>query len=169
MGYLNSKTDPKYKDSWSTPDYIFNFLDKIYNFEVDLAASAENAKMRPYLNEEANALGVDWSRIGHSGFCNPPYSNIKPWIEKAIEEAERGFTTVMLIPTPNGESYYEDLIINADTIIFIKGRVSFIGSDGKPKSGNNRGSCIVVFRKGLISSSPRVGSIDRDLMRMHDE
>lgn len=162
MAQHNSTTPLSERDSWATPQYLFNWLDAIFNFDVDLAAHESNAKCKSFYTECNNGLGQNWSLHHDVGFCNPPYSDIKPWIRKAIHEMQYGFTTAMLIPTPNGESYYKDVFDFASDIIFIQGRIGFIGADGNPKSGNTRGSCVVVFTPYATYGNPRASCVDRD-------
>lgn len=147
MAQHDSTTPVSERDSWSTPQFIVDWLKSLYPIDIDLCASPSNAKCEKYLTKEMEALTMEWSQFGSFGFCNPPYSNIKPWIDKAVKEKDKGFTTVMLIPTPNGESYYHDVFRHASDIIFITGRLSFLDSNFNPKGGNTRGSCVVIFSK----------------------
>jgi len=98
-----SKTPKNEKDYYQNPEYIFNWMDDIYDFDVDLAANEENNKCDAFIDENRDSLTVDWHLFGRVGWLNPPYSNISPWVCKAAEESSKGFTTVMLINTPNGE------------------------------------------------------------------
>lgn len=159
------------RDCWATPQYLFNWLNSVYNFDVDLCANNDNKKCENYFNEEDNSLKQDWHMQGHknSGFCNPPYSNIKPWINKAIKETEKGFTTVMLIPTPNGESHYHEIFVHATSITFISGRIAFYNPNlNKHVSGNSRGSCVVEFSKKFNPDlSIQITHIQRDAIKVN--
>ena len=163
MAQHDSTTPVSERDFWATPDFIFNWLDDQFNFDVDLAASENNHKCPFYFTEEHNALEREWGESWNisRGFLNPPYSDIAPWVEKAIaENLLNGFETAMLIPTPNGEKYYENVFKYASKIIYITGRISFIDSSGKPKTGNTRGSCVVVF--GHRYGSIKIEHVVRD-------
>ena len=160
MGDSRSTTPKPERDSWSTPKFIFDWLNSEYYFDIDLAAAWDNTHCHRYFSLHDNSLNALWSTYGKTGFLNPPYSNIKVWIEKAIKEQTKGFTTVMLIPTPNGEYYYKELFKFASEVIMINGRISFIDSTGESKGGNPRGSCVVVF--GSMAGNPRLLNIDRD-------
>jgi len=173
-----SNTPSESKDYWSTPQWLYNWLDSIFHFEIDLAANTGNAKHKVFYTEEDNALFKGWCENDRKiGFLNPPYSNIKPWISSVIVEQGLGFTTVMAIPTPNGETQYKDIFDYASEIIFINGRIAFVascdfaikGKNGKPDkfikkgdevSGNSRGTCVVIF--GLLGGPPRITHVDRD-------
>lgn len=144
------------KDSLQTPQFIFNWLNEKYNFKVDLAASDKHHFCNKYFTSEQSALCENWHWLAMNGFVNPPYSDIDPWIEKAILEADRGFTSVFLIPDFNGEARFEQIARHATTIIHLIGRVSFINpNSGKKYTGNNRGSVIVEFSKKYFETSPQ--------------
>lgn len=143
----NSNTPKEERDSWRTPKYLFRYANDIVGgFDYDTACTEHNCLATPVWagNEDQNALTATWSG---KLWCNPPYSDIKPWITKSIES---GVTVVMLIPSPNGESYYEDLILNSLEISII-GRIAFINAEGKAIGGNTRGSSLFIIndeRKG---------------------
>jgi len=143
------------KDTWATPQYLFNWLNSIYDFDIDLCADVDNSKCSNWIDIEDNSLIRDWFSYGDTGFCNPPYSNIKPWIDKAIAEAKKGFTTVMLIPTPNGESHYKQIFESATSLSFITGRIAFYNPILKKEvGGNTRGSCVVEFSRKFNPDLP---------------
>jgi phage N-6-adenine-methyltransferase len=173
------------RDSWSTPQWLYNWLDSIYDFDVDLCASSDNAKCSVYFTKQEDALSQRWDVEGvhKTGFCNPPYSDIAPWLAQSVAEAFEGFTSVHVIPTPNGEKYYDLVFGFATSITFIQGRVAFIapfdytikGKKGKPDrhikkgdevGGNTRGSCVVEFSKKFNRSPPVIRYVNRDELKL---
>lgn len=178
MSDHTSKTPLEFRNSYETPFYLVNWLDSLFDFEVDLASSDENTICDNHLTLEQDSLKQNWSKFKR-GFLNPPYDDVAPWVTKAIKEQAKGFTTVMLIPTPNGEAYYEEIFNHSSDIIYITGRISFIAScdwerkvkskkteyikKGKPVSGNTRGSFVVVF--GPIKGPPRLSYVNRDELK----
>lgn len=141
MGRNKNLKQPNIKDEWETPDWLFDILDEMYRFQVDLAATEENSKHRHYLSD---SLNQDWR--GYSfGFCNPPYSNIPAFIEKALEERGFGLTTCMVIPDRTDVSKIWPLADQADEIWLLNPRVSFCYK-GVPQSGNEEGTAILHFR-----------------------
>ena len=144
------------KDALQTPPFLFNWLNSHYQFDVDLCASDDHHLTPDYYSLENSCLDRDWLYDGHNiGFCNPPYSNIDPFMEKAIEEADKGFITVFLIPDFNGEKRFDWVAEHATTVIHLIGRVSFIRPDnGKKYTGNNRGSAIIEFSKKYWNIPP---------------
>lgn len=73
----------KLSDCWQTPQWLFDELNKEFNFTHDLCADETNHLcenwFEDYLKSEFKK-GV--------GFCNMPYSNPKPFIEKAWEDSK---------------------------------------------------------------------------------
>lgn len=66
-------------------------------------------------------------------FCNPPYSNISAWVEKAFRETRKDHTVVvMLIPSRTDTRYFHDYIYKRSEIRFVKGRLSFSGKGTAP-------------------------------------
>ncbi|KYU29672.1 hypothetical protein AML62_20790 [Escherichia coli] len=58
-----------------------------FGFWLDSAASDKNALCAHWLTEADDALNSEW--ISHGAIWNnPPYSNIRPWVEKAAEQFE---------------------------------------------------------------------------------
>ncbi len=172
-----SNTPQNLKDRWRTPDWLFDYVDRLFDFDIDLAADDENTKCETWYSEEVDALNHRWHQsTSKKGWCNPPYSDITPWLEKAWEEARAGFTTVLLVPTPNGENHYRDHVFHkASEIIFINGRIAFEAADdfvsnGKPVkkgysvAGNTRGSCLIVYNRSYQGTTS-ISTIDRDDMK----
>ena len=56
--------------TWETPKDLFMSLHNIFHFDLDVAASKENALCEKYYTEEANALVQEWRGMC---WCNPPY------------------------------------------------------------------------------------------------
>lgn len=149
-----SKTPKEQRNLWQTPPGLFQYANKRWGrFCVDLAANAQNAKCANYYGQRlpgfalVDGLTHSWSDDypGGTGWLNPPYDDIDPWVEKAIDEATKGFSTVMLIPTPNGDAR-DALLLTAPTeITYIVGRVGYIRPNGTVVKGNPRGSAFFYF------------------------
>lgn len=82
---------------WSTPQELFDALDKRFQFTLDVCASDKNAKVKRYFTRELDGLGQSWG--GERCWMNPPYGReIGPWVKKAHREAEHGALVVGLLP-----------------------------------------------------------------------
>jgi len=147
------------RDSWQTPLTLFNNLNKEFCFNFDVCASHENRLVKNnYWTKEDNSLTKDW---GVRNWCNPPYSDIGPWVDKAIIEHTRGNTIVMLVPADTSVKWFKQAYDSCNEVRFISGRISFINSvTQKPVNGNNKGSVLFIWR--AFCSSHCVSLIDRD-------
>lgn len=138
---------------WETPQDFFEALDEEFRFNLDAAASADNAKCLRYY--DADGLGLPWKSVV---WCNPPYgTQIGKWVEKGYHEARRGATVVMLIPARTETAYWHDYVMHAAEIRFVRGRLRFSGY----KVNAPFPSAVVVFRPGWFGV-PRISAIDRN-------
>ena len=140
------------RDAYSTPKEVFAVFNAEFNFAVDVAASRENALCGIYFSEECSALTRDWFPAGESwagqyAWCNPPYSDIGPWVAKAAEQSAKGIGTVMLVMMDQSVGWYREAIKTCQEVrLVIGGRLSFIDpSTGKPAAGNNKGSMFIIW------------------------
>jgi len=141
-----SNTPKEIRDLWMTPKFAFDYYDRRFDFNCDVACSDENRLVNEHwLTEEDDALhyNTGWNS---RNWCNPPYSKIMPWVEKAIGEMKQGKLTVMLIPADTSVKWFKLAFENCTECHFISGRLSFINEITKqPVNGNNKGSVVFVF------------------------
>lgn len=91
----------KLSDEWQTPQWLFDELNDEFNFDIDLCATKENSKCDLYCSDHINNHTAHISgnssfelselfntKLVISAFMNPPYSNPKPFIEKAWEDSK---------------------------------------------------------------------------------
>ncbi len=101
----------KLSDQWQTPQWLYEELNKEFNFDIDLCAKPANTKCvtfyYDYLNNDVfwyeyrrwykdsirqyahlSLKGLVNQRSIKSAFMNPPYSNPRPFIEKAWEDSK---------------------------------------------------------------------------------
>lgn len=128
-------------DEWATPQEIFDSLDAEFGFNLDPCATDENHKCERYFTKADNGKAHKWG--GYRVFCNPPYSEIGEWVEKAFRETKEDNTlVVLLIPSRTDTRYFHDYIYNRAEIRFCKGRLHFNNS----KNSAPFPSMIVIFR-----------------------
>lgn len=155
------------RDSWRTPPWLFRFLETRFGqFDVDLAADQHNALVSVWISREENALGLPWAPLVH-GFCNPPYSDITPWVEKAIAEAANGFSTTMVLPTHRNQRWAA-LSRWATERIEFEGRINFLRPDGALQKGNAGGTQVLHFRAYDLGYTRTVWVSAAEAMRQSD-
>lgn len=167
-------------DLWATPLPIFSALHADFDFAPDVCATASNAKCRLFITEQQDSITTDWrkylSTVGGRNdyapsaddrypawcWCNPPYSNIGPWVKKAAQESEKNnLGVVMLVMADPSVGWFAEALKTVSEIRFITatpkqsgngyhgGRISFLDGDGRPVGGNNKGSMLLIWRPGI--------------------
>ena len=142
-------------DNWRTPSWLVSLAQEFFGgFDCDLAADDNNAVGGKFFTKERSAFQQHWTALGRRGWCNPPYSEIDPWLFKALEYREEGFSTTFLIPTPNGDKRDPLVLSMASDVVFLTPRIAFVNEEGRPVTGNPRGSCLVPY-EAYESGPPR--------------
>lgn len=149
--YGGSKTPLDQRDLWRTPPALFASLDAEFCFQLDAAAAPHNALCRKFITAEQNTLETSWAdylNVPGYVWLNPPYSDITPFVKKAAAESANQIGTVMLVPADTSVGWFKEAIQTASEVRFITaGRLAFINPvTGKPVSGNNKGSMLIIWR-----------------------
>lgn len=138
---LNNCLFSSNSDEWATPSALYSELNAEFGFTLDPCATSENHKCDNYFTKDDDGLVQDWG--GHVVFCNPPYSDIKAWVEKCYREGCKDHTLVcLLIPCRTDTKYFHDYIYNRAEIRFVKGRLKF----NESKNSAPFPSMLVIFR-----------------------
>ena len=178
--YRGSNTPHEFRDMSQTPKWLFAALDREFNFVLDAAALPETALCERYITPDADSLSTPWSYYSTGGWVwlNPPYSDIKPWVEKAIAEQANGFGTVMLIPQDTTAKWYPAGRFTECRHIcgaydtrgkWVSGRVNFINKGtGEVMRGNPKGSMLLIFAPHWKGPSVITDVLITDLMVVAD-
>lgn len=164
--YGGSKTPLDQRDLWRTPPAFFASLDAEFCFQLDAAAAPHNALCRKFITAEKNTLETPWAdylSIPGYVWLNPPYSDITPFVKKAAAESANQIGTVMLVPADTSVGWFKEAIQTASEVRFITaGRLAFINPvTGKPVSGNNKGSMLIIWRP-YPRTHCHFATVDRD-------
>ena len=135
-------------DLQSTPLALFDRLDAEFHFALDAAAEddPEFHRCQRYFTPRDDGLAQSWALDDDASavWCNPPYSKVAPWIEKAAQEAmENAVTSVLLVMASTSLGWFRTAIEHADEIRFIIGSLTF-----GPGNTNRApfGSALLIFR-----------------------
>ena len=148
-------------------------------FDIDAAATASNARAPLYFSADHCALAHRWrvadallARPAISApqvprvfphtpqarvFCNPPYSEISTWIDKAIDEMgqpDGPARIVFLVPARTGTSWSDAAQRAGAHVVDLRGRVRFLGADGTPSKRPFEYSRLVIFERGRPAPPP---------------
>ncbi len=137
---INKSLFSSASDEWSTPQDFFDKYNAIYNFDLDVCATPENAKCQKYFTEKEDGLSQKWT-----GVCwmNPPYGReIALWMKTALwASIHEGVTVVCLVPARTDTKWWHDYAMKGE-IEFIRGRLKF----GGHKNSAPFPSAVVTFR-----------------------
>ena len=115
-------------DTWLTPQ---NIIEALGPFDYDPCCPED----MPYVTAPIMITpAIDGLAATWSGFvwCNPPFSNILPWIAK-MQEHGNG---IMLTPAKSTDTKWGQQLLNTcDCVLFQKGRLLFNYIDGTPSVG----------------------------------
>jgi phage N-6-adenine-methyltransferase len=152
------KTNPKVVDRETAPE-VFGPLHERFRFTIDVAASAQNAKLPRYFTAEDDGLVQSWA--GERVWCNPPYSNVRPWVEKAWRawDAEWPQPEVIVMLLPAGgraeQAWWQDLVEpllrarrDGFRVEFLRGRLRFIepgDTEVRPNARPPFGWCLLIW------------------------
>jgi len=125
------------RDTWLTPRYL---LDRLGMFDLDPCA----ATAQPYwVAAKSFTVDIDGLKQEWAGrvFCNPPYSNTPPWVEK---QAAYGLG-IMLIPAAVDSIHWRRFVwTKAAAVLLLHGRTRFAHPDGSITHGRPLRSCALI-------------------------
>lgn len=151
---------------FGTPQWLYDSLNKEFNFTTDLACTEENKKAPVGITEKDDSLRKDWHKIDGWLWLNPPYSPLKPWIQKAQKEFLLGAKIVMLVPPHITSRYFQEVL--PSQIRFIVGRVPF-WKDGVLMKGNTSDSCLLIYGEAETPKPPiktKIVYVERDSLKL---
>lgn len=119
-------------DRGTHPIHFAEFEAEFGPFTLDVAAAAHNAKCAAWFGRLEDGLAQSWA--GHRVWCNPPYSDLAAWVEKAWREWPRTDGILMLLPANRPEQPWWQRWVepHRDTqgsplsVRFLPGRMRFV-------------------------------------------
>ncbi len=156
------------RQAWETPKHIFDYFDRLYDFDCDVCADAKNAKV------PGRWIGKDWDALsnhsvwGERNFCNPPYSNPAAWLAAAAYRAEFcNASTLILLNVCMDTIYYAKNERFMDTVSILKGnekengRIQFIPAPGIKASTNSKGQMSILITPWSVRAQrgPRIETL----------
>lgn len=146
-----SKTDPAIKDFWRTSPRAIADAEHLIGRKFTLDAAAANAdvaKAPRFITPEMDALASEWDGQGGAVWCNPPFSNKRPFLDRGHFMARKyGQIVMMMTPYEPTTGWFRDHVKQSGAIIFEPdGRYGYC----HPETGEEMGtpefpSCFVAF------------------------
>lgn len=142
-------------DDRALPVDEFAKLHERFRFTLDAAASERNAKLPRFYSTENCGLSASWA--AERVYCNPPYSNLRPWIEKAWREGDAQVIVMLLPANRTEQAWWQELIepkrdrpgsfLRTE---FLPGRLRFLKPDADEIKPNERPpfGCVLAIWTG---------------------
>ena len=139
---------PGATDEWYTPPYVFEALG--CNFDLDVASPG--LSVTPWIPArafiQAASLSAEWK-----GFVwmNPPFggrNGLVPWIEKFFNHSDG----IALVPDRTSAPWWQVAAARSDAILFVGGKIKFIGADGFEGRRPAQGTCLLAAGERAVKS-----------------
>lgn len=143
-------------DRATHPLQFAEFNERLGPFSIDVAASDANHKCDRYFTRETDGLEQTWK--GERVWCNPPFSDIGPWLRKAWTEAPHTKGIVMLLPANRTEQPWWQLMVEPFRdrprsplrTEFLAGRMAFLRPGQTAVHSGERpifGVCLLIWER----------------------
>jgi len=113
-------------DEWATPpEFVRPLADAVSGFDLDPCSGAERSPVATETYTEADdGLTKSWHG---TVWVNPPYSEMKAWTRKAINEANRNDVDAILFLCKGDSStdWWHEAVTQASAVAMLDGRLSF--------------------------------------------
>jgi phage N-6-adenine-methyltransferase len=126
-------------------------LEKRYGpFDLDPCAEEHTAKAPRFYTKQDDGLNHPWfGRV----FVNSPYSDPRPWCERALRAAasDEAELVVMLLPASTATAWFHEVVLPNAHLEFVRRRIRFLGWNGVPIGSPMTGSLIAVLPAGAAA------------------
>lgn len=139
------------RQCWETPLDFWEVANAEFEFQIDIAATAENRKCERFISLEQDALGpFPWlSSSARRGWLNPPFKKMMPWADRSyVEGIKHPDSVVCMLGPLSAAPWLTDFCdIHASEIRDLYPRPQFTPPPGIPMTSNAKDNVMVVFRR----------------------
>ena len=137
-------------EEWETDPELFKHQNRIFRFDIDLAATRRNALCPYYLDKAVDYFSYDMQ--GRRGWLNPPFGRgLIRWVEKACDDGNKPDSHVrLLVPARVDTKYFQNYIFKYGDHELIPGRLIF-NENGKPRTDKHGRPMPAPFPCALVS------------------
>jgi len=123
----NGKGNNKSRDSWETPQALWDKLNKQYSFDFDCCSDGRNNKCDSWTSNFEMWVSAG---IKHISWMNPPFNIAEKMFKHFFKVIEKG-VAIYRCDNLETELWQKVILPNANWIFIPKGRISYEGMEGK--------------------------------------
>lgn len=131
-------------DEWYTPPYVFEAMAETFLMDVASPGEAVTPWVPALKFITERSLETEWTGLV---WMNPPFggrNGLIPWLEKFTQHG----SGVCLVPDRTSAPWWQEYARKMDLILFVDGKIKFIGADGKPGKSPAQGTCLMSLGLG---------------------
>lgn len=96
-------------DERATTPKVFDPLNERFRFTVDVCATERTTKVpHHFFTPVEDGLEQPWA--GERVWCNPPYSAVAPWVEKAWHETNAEVVVMLLPANRTEQGWWQEMV-----------------------------------------------------------
>ena len=124
---------------YGTPPELIQAVERDFSkIAFDLAATSQNTVAPFWIEKDfrgADSLSADWladydyHKSNGVLWLNPPFSGVRPWMEKCRDESARGARILSLTKSSLDSNWYQEVVAPNAASWILKSRVKFVGCD----------------------------------------
>lgn len=146
------------ENEWYTPpEYIEAARSSMGGIDLDPATSEkaqETVKAKKFFTADDDGLSKPWKG---KVWLNPPYAKdlIGKFCDKLVKSIDGGkiTTAILLVNNATDTAWFHRVAGKASSVCFVKGRISFLDSNGEPKNKPLQGQMAMYFGSDPVSFS----------------
>lgn len=141
----------KDSDRYMTPRWVVNLVIEQFGGVIDCDPAWDPLSEVVATHQFDARAGVDGLVKPWVGKCyvNPPYSDVQPWVLRAVQHAATGGEVVMLVNASTDTTYWQSYVFEHATVCFLNRRVRFLKAGSTTPIANMCPSAIVYFGKNV--------------------
>lgn len=143
LGYHEACTGES--DEWYTPPEIFRALDLRFDLDVASPGPGHWVPADRVFTQADDGLAMEWSGLV---WMNPPFGGRNgqvPWLRKFMAHGNG----IALVAARTSAGWFHDVAVQADAMLFPRGKTKFIRPDGSV--GESPGTGVVLLGKGPVA------------------
>jgi hypothetical protein len=150
-------------DEWYTPPRVFDALG--CSFDLDVASPGQ--EVTPWIPAHrfltCHALTVPW--VGFV-WMNPPFgprNGMVPWLSKFFAHGNG----IALTPDRTSAPWWQDFVVQAELVLFTRGKIKFIGATGAPGASPAQGTTLFAVGQQGCQALRRAAADELGVLMVH--